>query len=165
EFAVGTLLERVHCPDLAELALGFCRAIGYRGLGEVELKRDARDGQYKLIELNPRLWQQAAHPARCGIDFALLQYLDLSGQHPLPLTRVRPGVKWLDVVNDVQAGLEYWRRGAISSAGWLRSYHGVEAFTRFAPDDPLPFLATRGAAALRRLTRLDRTARRADCLE
>jgi predicted ATP-grasp superfamily ATP-dependent carboligase len=153
EFGVGTMLESVDCPELARLAVGFCRDIGYRGLGEIEVKRDERDGQFKLIELNPRLWQQAAHAARCGIDFALLQYLDLTGQQTASSSRSRVGVKWLDLVNDLLAGHEYWRRGELTLWNWLRSYRGTEAFSRFAFDDPIPFFATRGAAALRRLVR------------
>ena len=67
----------------------FLESIGYRGIGSAEFKRDERDGELKLIELNPRYWQQAALAERCGVNFPLAQYLDLQRWGPGPSDTLR----------------------------------------------------------------------------
>jgi hypothetical protein len=42
---------------------------------------------------------------------------------------------------DLVSSLRYWRDGRLSPAEWLHSFRGVEEFSWFAPDDPLPTLA------------------------
>lgn len=140
EFGTGTMVESLRYPELVELGLKFFQGIGYRGIGSIEFKRDERDGQLKLIELNPRLWQQNIHAAVCGINFPLVQYLDLTGQNPDPLTEFAEKVQWLDAVADFQAFWDYFRRGELSPWAWLRSWRGVKAFATFAWDDLGPFL-------------------------
>lgn len=49
EFGVGTLVESLAHPELAELGLLFFRNIGYRGIGSIEFKKDERDGKLKLL--------------------------------------------------------------------------------------------------------------------
>ena len=44
------------------------REVGYRGIFSVEFKLDARDGHYKIIEVNPRPFWLIGHIARAGID-------------------------------------------------------------------------------------------------
>jgi predicted ATP-grasp superfamily ATP-dependent carboligase len=138
DFGVGTLIESVCRPAVAAQALRVCEAFGYRGLAEIEFKLDRRDGAWKLIEINPRAWQQIAHGAACGIDFALLQYLDVTGQQPASRSRFRCGLKWMNEVNDLRAAVAHARRGEVGVRGWLASLHGVRAFTTFDPHDPWP---------------------------
>ena len=140
EFGVGTVVESLRFPELVELGLKFFRGIGYQGIGSIEFKKDERDGQLKMIELNPRLWQQNIQATVCGIDFPLVQYLDLTGQAPLPQTEFVEGIKWLDAMADFQAFWDYFRRGELSPWAWLRSWRGVRAFATFAWDDLGPFL-------------------------
>jgi D-aspartate ligase len=140
EFGVGCLVESMESPELARLGLDFLRTIDYRGIANIEFKRDQRDGRLKLIELNPRLWSQNELATHCGMNFALLQYLELTGQRPTPLTRFTPGVRWVDPLYDYWAFGEYARRGELRLVDWLRSWRGVRVVATFARDDPQPFL-------------------------
>ena len=140
EFGVGTVVESLRFPELVELGLRFFQGIGYRGIGSIEFKKDERDGQLYMIELNPRLWQQNIHATVCGINFPLIQYLDLTGQAPPPQTEFVEGIKWLDAMADFQAFWDYFRRGELSPWAWLRSLQGTRAFATFAWDDLGPFL-------------------------
>jgi predicted ATP-grasp superfamily ATP-dependent carboligase len=141
---VGTLVESVDRPDVAGLGLKVCRALRYHGIAEVEFKQDDRDGKLKLIELNPRLWVQASLPSATGIDFTIIQFLDLLGHIPAPVATFRPGVRWLDWWSDYQACRALRRRGQVSAlsplsplAEWART----RAFAIFAADDLRPFIA------------------------
>ena len=140
EFGVGTVVESLRYPALVELGLKFFRGIGYQGIGSIEFKKDERDGKLKMIELNPRLWQQNIQATVCGINFPLIQYLDLTGQAPPPQSDFVESVKWLDAVADFQAFWDYFRCGELSPWAWLWSWRGVKAFATFAWDDLGPFL-------------------------
>jgi D-aspartate ligase len=84
---VGTcrIGEAVWVDEVVEQGLALLRGIGFRGLSQVEFKRDARDGRYKLMEINPRLWQWHGLAAAAGVDLTRIAYLDLIGQPPAPV--------------------------------------------------------------------------------
>jgi D-aspartate ligase len=140
DFGVGTLMETVVEPEVRELGLRLFRALNWRGPGSIEFKRDDRDGRVKLIELNPRLWQQHALATVAGMNFPMLQYLDMTGQ-PATVETYRAGVRWLDEFRDPRSAWEHRRRGALTLGEWAESFRGVRAFALWAHDDPAPFLA------------------------
>ena len=108
---------------------------------------DARDGRYKLLDVNPRIGGTfRLFVASNGMDVARALYLDLTGQ-PVPAAAARDGRKWLVEPNDLQASLLYWREGALTPGQWLGSLRGVEEAAWFARDDLAPFLAMCRSAA------------------
>ncbi len=139
EFGVGTCVESIYYKELKELGLKFFKKINYIGIGSIEFKKDERDGKLKMIELNPRLWQQNIQATVCGINFPLIQYLDLTGQTIAPQTKFKEGVKWIDEIADLQSFWSYFRRGELSLWVWVRSWYGAKAFATFAWDDLEPF--------------------------
>ena len=52
----STFAELVDIPEIRNIAERFLGLIDYYGLAEVEFMQDPRDGNYKLIEVNPRVW-------------------------------------------------------------------------------------------------------------
>ena len=139
-FGFGCLVRSVDYADMLALGKQFFSRIGYRGVGSVEFKLDPRDGQLKLIELNPRFWQQNALADRCGMNFALVNYLDLVGANPEPVLHYRPGVKWVNLVQDLDSFREYHSRGELSFRQWLGSLRGEIVYSDLSWDDPLPGL-------------------------
>jgi predicted ATP-grasp superfamily ATP-dependent carboligase len=81
--------------------------------------------------------------AYCGINFPLIQYLDLTGQRPAPRREYTEGVKWLDTIADFQAFKQYHERGELTFKDWLKSLWRARVFALFAWDDLLPFLVAR----------------------
>jgi D-aspartate ligase len=140
DFGVGTLMETVDDPELRELGLRFFRSMDWRGPGSIEFKRDSRDGRWKLIELNPRLWQQNGLAAACGMSFPLIQYLDLTGQARAS-TRYPLGVRWIDEFRDPRSAWIHVSQKQLTFAQWARSLRRVRAFALWASDDPAPFVA------------------------
>jgi carbamoylphosphate synthase large subunit len=65
--------------------LRLLRALRFHGISQVEFKRDPRDGRYKLMEVNPRLWQWHGLATATGVDLTRIAYLDLIGQPPAPV--------------------------------------------------------------------------------
>ena len=69
-------------PELAELSARFCRAIGYRGICDLDWRLDRRDGRHKLLDFNPRLGAQfRLFQTDRGIDLARSLHLDLTARH------------------------------------------------------------------------------------
>jgi D-aspartate ligase len=141
DFGVGTLMESVHEPELADLGLRFFAAMNWRGPGSIEFKRDDRDGVWKLIELNPRFWQQNGLTTDCGMNFPLLGYLELTGR-PQTVDHYEIGRRWMDEFRDPRSAWAHHRAGRLGFLEWLRSLRAVRSFALFAWDDPRPFIAS-----------------------
>jgi D-aspartate ligase len=86
--------EALWVPDVVDAALQLLRAFGYHGLSQVEFKRDARDGRYKLMEINPRLWQWHGLATACGVDLPRIAYADLTGEPPREAHMNGNGKRW-----------------------------------------------------------------------
>ncbi len=86
--------EAVWVQDAVDATLRLLKAFDYFGLSQVEFKRDPRDGKFKLMEINPRLWQWHGLAAACGVDLARIAYADLVGETPEPVTMSGEGRRW-----------------------------------------------------------------------
>jgi predicted ATP-grasp superfamily ATP-dependent carboligase len=71
--------------ELAELSLRLCRAVGFRGIGDLDWRYDRRDGRYKLLDFNPRLGAQfRLFETDTGLDVVRALHLDLTGRSVPP---------------------------------------------------------------------------------
>ena len=86
--------EAVWVQDAVDAALRLLDAFDYFGLSQVEFKRDPRDGRFKLMEINPRLWQWHGLAAACGVDLPRIAYADLAGETPEQVTMNRERKRW-----------------------------------------------------------------------
>jgi D-aspartate ligase len=156
-FGGGTYHVTEWNPEAAELGLQFFQAVGLRGIGNVEFKRDARDGILKLMECNPRFTAANEQVNRAGIDLALLSYNRVVGA---PLPRVdgfREGVRlWLPL-EDLLAYRSYARTGELELGEWLRSLLHRQHFPVLRWSDPLPTLVGLWRILSRAWRRVQRT--------
>lgn len=68
-------------PELADLAARFIKQIGFTGVIDLDLRFDRRDGQYKLLDFNPRMGAQfRLFESESGIDVVRAMHLDLTGR-------------------------------------------------------------------------------------
>jgi predicted ATP-grasp superfamily ATP-dependent carboligase len=117
------------------------QAVGYRGILDIGFRFDERDGQYKLLDVNPRIggtFRLFVGPD--GMDVLRALYLDLTGQE-VPSTSLPEGRRWIVEPLDVLSSITYLRRGDITVGRWVRSLRAVREAAWFARDDPAPFLA------------------------
>jgi D-aspartate ligase len=124
--------------DLRDQVTAMLSKLGYRGIMDLDLRLDRRDGQYKLLDFNPRLGAQfRLFRTVAGIDVATAAYLDLTGQ---AVGDSEPAARRFLVENyDPLAVLGYLRRGELSVGSWLKSLRGVDEVAWFARDDLRPF--------------------------
>ena len=131
--------EALWVDEVAEQGLALLRALGFHGISQVETKRDPRDGRFKLMEVNPRLWQWHSLAAACGVDLPYIAYRDLVGD-PLPPARMHgDGKRWAITL---MAGLP----AAVERPPYVDAV--------FARDDPKPTLVQLGRFAHRGIQRL-----------
>ncbi len=126
---------------VAQQTRAFMQAIGYCGPLDIGYKYEARSGQYKAIDVNPRTGTTfRLFVDSMGMDVVRACYLDMTGQK-VACGEMRPGRKWMVENFDLVSSPRYIRQEKLGLGGWLRSYRGVEEVCWFAPDDPAPFFA------------------------
>src|SRR6266700_3848309 len=135
----SSFVETLDIPEIVAPSRRLLGAIRYTGLVEVEYKLDARDGRYKLLDINPRLWTWSALGVRAGVDFPYLLWKMIVGM-PVPQQTGRAGVRWVRMSTDVPAAIHGMLRGHLSLGGYLHSLRGQLEFAVIAADDPLPGL-------------------------
>jgi predicted ATP-grasp superfamily ATP-dependent carboligase len=115
------------------------RDLSYRGLVDLDLRRDAIDGQFRLLDFNPRVGAQfRVFEDGAGLDVVRAAYLDLTGQ-PVPAVRPRAGRRLVVENYDLLAALGYARRGELSLRAWVSSLRAIDETAWFARDDLAPF--------------------------
>jgi len=93
----STLRESVHRPEAVEMAIKLLRAMKWYGIAMVEFKEDPRDGQYKIMEINPRFWGSLQLSILAGVDFPYLLYKMRMDGDVEPVTEYPEGLRcrWL----------------------------------------------------------------------
>ncbi|WP_226042573.1 carboxylate--amine ligase [Natrinema sp. DC36] len=61
--------ESVHIPELETAGRALLDELEWHGLAMVEFLRDPADGEFKLMEINPRFWSSLPFSVRAGADF------------------------------------------------------------------------------------------------
>lgn len=125
-------------PELAEQAQRLFTSLGYEGLADLDFRLDRRDGQYKLVDFNPRVGAQfRIFENAAGVDVVRAQHLALTGR-PIPEAPFPEGRRLVVENVDLAARIGYRhrnrtaphapRRASQTELGWL------------AADDPLPLV-------------------------
>ena len=132
-------MSSVYKKELISLGRKFFEGIGYTGIGSIEFKYDDRDGKFKLIELNPRFWQQNIQATTAGVNFPYINYLDCLGVKVEPCLSFKEGIGWLDFWADTRSFMSHRRKSKLSIAAWLRSVVQAKSFSIYASNDLRPF--------------------------
>jgi D-aspartate ligase len=125
--------------SVEETTKRFLKAIGYKGIVDIGYRYDKRDGNYKVLDINPRIGSTfRLFLGSDGLDVARAEYLDLTGQS-VPSNIIIEGRKWLVEDADLFSSMRYYRDGNLRLGQWLRSYYGVNETAWFSWGDPFPF--------------------------
>jgi D-aspartate ligase len=129
-------------PETAEQGRKFFDGIKFRGLGNIEFKRDTRDGKLKIIEVNARFTGAHELVVRSGAPIDLIVYCQLTGQ-PVPTFReYSQFLRFWYPATDFRCYLELRKRGELDFFGWLKSVFPYrQVFPLWNIRDPLPSIA------------------------
>lgn len=132
-------------PVLTALTERFCKQIGYGGVADLDWRLDRRDGQYKLVDFNPRVGNNfRLFKNDAGIDVVRALHLDLTGRE-IPagaqVDRARLVVEHIDIPARIaRRDRQVRNRWSAGSDAPHRRPLSTE-YAWLAADDPLPSLA------------------------
>lgn len=121
-FGSASYVNLVYNEELENMSVEWLKKMKFWGISGIEVKKDIRDGKFKLIEVNPRfgLWDEIG--TKFGIDMAMMSYNELTG---VPLTQVKntkTNIRWVSVHRDIRASAEYVSRGILPISNIVKSY-------------------------------------------
>jgi predicted ATP-grasp superfamily ATP-dependent carboligase len=148
----STYVRSIEHPAIEAAACRFLASIDYDGLGEVEFKYDARDGRYKLLDVNARSWTWNGLGAAAGVDFADLLWRIKMGE-TVPPARGRAGAAWINLSRDFVAAVQEMWAGTLSISDYVKSLHSPLVLAASATDDIVPGIVDLPLVGWRTLTR------------
>jgi len=137
-----TVVVNRFIPEIIEPARAMLAALDYHGFANVEFKRDARNGEYVLMEINPRLNQSLLLSVSTGMNFALMAYrqclgLPIGNYAEIDPYRVRR--YYIDTDRDIREAFKELLTGKLSLKAFLSPYLSRQVSATFSWSDPLPF--------------------------
>ncbi|MGH7655328.1 MAG: hypothetical protein ACREN6_11765 [Gemmatimonadaceae bacterium] len=154
DFGNSTLFRSVDPSSVSaavETVTRLLRHLKYRGIFSAELKRDERDGVYRLIEVNARPWWYVEFAGQCGINLAAMHAADALGEPVVPVRTFTVGKACVYPLYDFHACTELRAANKLTmrewAATWLTSTQPVARWS-----DPMPASGMVGIA-LRRLAK------------
>jgi predicted ATP-grasp superfamily ATP-dependent carboligase len=137
-FGTGCIVQSVERPELFAPTARLLQTMGYSGIAEVEYKFDTADGEYKLIEINPRPWDQHRLGNAAGVDLMYLAYCEHAGLRTPDIPKPKAGHKWIAEDTFLTAGLRSLGRGTPKLGTLLRLARGRRLYAIWSWKDPLP---------------------------
>lgn len=135
----STYVVTVDIPELETLANQFLKGIAYSGLAEVEFMYAQKDGCFKLLEVNPRIWGWHTITIQAGLDLPYLAHTDAIGQK-IGMGPLRMGIKWVRLVTDIPTVIPEILSGRLTLRQYLASMSGDITYAVLSFSDPLPFI-------------------------
>ena len=129
----GTYVELEPNAEVERLAVRAVEALGYFGIGEVEILFSHDSGEYFVIEVNARPWLQYSLSIASGHDFLGF----LLGRAGVETAAQKQGLRWLEFRSDLYTcfsrseGL-YWH-GGLTTADYLSSIWNANVFPTSGP--------------------------------
>jgi predicted ATP-grasp superfamily ATP-dependent carboligase len=133
----SSLRETVSRPDLVDLADDLFTDLDWQGVAMAEFRVDPRDGEAKLLEINPRFWGSLALSVFAGVDFPAMLYRLATTGRCEPTLDYRVSVQARNLTGDI--GHLLARTDTLRA---LREFFEPASVPRtydvLAADDPLP---------------------------
>jgi len=146
EFGTACLVDSRYVGEIVERGVDILREFGYHGISEVEFLRDERDGEFKLLDINTRVWKWIGLPITAGIDLPWLAYADAVYGKVKTADRQRDGMKWVYLKDyvELRRGQVGVRETTLSEKDWLELMAGEDSReiveSTLSKDDPVPFV-------------------------
>ena len=139
-YGIGAAVKSVYYEDLLEQGRKLFHGINYVGVGSAEFKRDLKDQKLKLIELNPRYWQQNFLATQCGVNFPAIQLANREGNVRTQTNDYSLGHVWVNRALVARALMNYLKEGYPSFKNRLLMLNGKKVYSHQFNGDQKPFL-------------------------
>lgn len=136
-FGICRVGESKHVEEIIRHGEKLLRGLNFFGISQVEFKYDHRNGQYKLIEVNPRSWSWIGLPIRMGVNLPYAFFCDALGiDIPCQKMPDKRGL-FISLYDDL-----YWSLKSKDGKPWSHLFQGYEFVVEpyYAADDRKPGL-------------------------
>ncbi|MBI5360615.1 MAG: ATP-grasp domain-containing protein [Planctomycetes bacterium] len=97
----STLCRSIHDKKLTDYGLRLLKAINWTGIAMVEFKKSRHDGEYYLMEINPRYWGSLPLATFAGVNFPLLHCKSAMGEKMPSDTHYKADMKLRFIATDI----------------------------------------------------------------
>lgn len=134
-------------PEIVALVKEIVKALHFQGIAEFEFKRDLRNNEFKLIEINPRSWSWIGITPACDVSLPWMAYVDLTGIEAVTYRESTidcGAVKYIKIIEDLKNCLYGNKRAGfpeynMSVVQWWKSLRAKKRiYAEFAWNDPMP---------------------------
>ena len=145
----GVFRKSIYDPNLERAGRALLDSLEWHGLACIEYAKDAETGEFKLIEINPRLWQSLPCAVRAGADFPYYYWLSATGRTEAiePMYRIGVGTHllygelgYLLSLLDDESPLHERPSMLRETLSVIGSCLAETNFDNFRLDDPAPFV-------------------------
>ena len=157
-FGASSFTIQKYVPELHVIGEPFFKAMGYKGFAEIEFKKDAKTGEYYLIEINVRTTTLNSMLQKAGVNFPYVQYCELTGK-PLPNHAVKEDTNiafWFEY-EDMLAIKDYIKTNQLTLKQVFPTFKRPIVPAVFDAKDVKPFfgmLGMLGGRAVRKVKRM-----------
>lgn len=138
-FGASAYTRQKYVQELYDIGRPFLEAIGYKGFAEIEFKKDEKTGKFYLIEVNVRTTTLNTLLRKCGINFPLIAYNELTGKDiGFKEIKIDTGLTFQYFLEDFLASVAYIRTKQLTIAKVIRSLFAKKAPAVWSFDDPAP---------------------------
>jgi predicted ATP-grasp superfamily ATP-dependent carboligase len=147
DFGTACMVDSRRVEEIAERGVAVLKAFNYQGISEVEFIYDDKSREYKLLDVNTRVWKWIGLPIHAGIDLPYLAYADAVNGQVEAAGRQRDGIRWTYLKDYI--ALRSRRRvseeATLAEQDWINLIaHNTDAEGEvidavLSSDDPAPF--------------------------
>jgi predicted ATP-grasp superfamily ATP-dependent carboligase len=157
-FGVGRVgVSQPRNEEVEALAEKLLKHSRYRGFCSIELKKDYRDNQFKLMEANIRMPRNVMVSIGSGVNWPLIIYKDLVENEQVKVTTYKENFYWIELWPDLYNMLFQRKKENFTARQYLAPYlSGNKVFAEFDLRDPKPFFRLTYHMAFHMIGRLGR---------
>jgi predicted ATP-grasp superfamily ATP-dependent carboligase len=141
-FGVGRVgVSRPRNAEVEALAERLIEHSQYKGFCSIEFKKDLRDNQFKLMEVNIRMPRNVMISIGSGVNFPLIIYKDLVENQQIKVTDYKENFYWIELWPDIYNILFQRKKENFTRHEYLEPYRAKnKVFAELAVRDIRPFL-------------------------
>lgn len=136
----GCIIQSESIPEIISISQSLLQSLRYQGIAEIEYKLDSASGQYKLIEINTRHWDQHQLGLASGVNLTWVAYSYLTGRSISASHGPIVTAKWVGEDTLLMYSLRALYHRQIRLRDLWRMLSGHKIYGVWAWDDPLPSL-------------------------
>ncbi len=135
----GATLEVFSGGEALEAVRPLIRTIGYSGIAHIDMRQDAADGGFTIVDFNPRFWASLFSSTCAGVNFPYL-WCQLALKQPV----AQPTFERIHHYSS-SATLRHWVQRILHPLRVRPEFKWKNSSLPSALADPLPLLAKAGA--------------------